>query len=324
MSKRTILLIISFCILAAIFYYSNPVLFFKNISTANIYYVAAGFLAATGTFLFKVLKWKALVHQPFNTVWHAQAIGNAASSFMPARAGEPIKPIILKIRSGIDVSKTSPSVIYERVIDIMVVAAFAVYGIAYSRFSGNLLVVSVSGVLIITAFMIVVLFAFFYNKKLGNTLFAFFNKLPMFLKFSRNFVDTFYSVKIQKKDILFSLIFTAVSWILEGAALYFVMLSFGIDAQIASATAFICIAAIVGTVSFLPGGIGSFEAVLALILTYTGVQFSLALTTVLLYRFFSFWYMTALGGVSFAYISRSIDLKKAIKDMRFSQSNPNT
>lgn len=301
--------------MAGIIYYANPALFIKNISQANIYFVTAAFLAATAAFLLKVLKWQVLVSQPFFTVLHAQAIGNAASSFMPFKSAEPLKPVLLKMMKGIDVSKTFPSVIYERALEMLVVAAFSVYAFALLS-SSNFLFLSIIGLFVMLLLM-AVLFALFYSRRLGSALFVLFNKIPIPLKLSESFVSTFYSIKIRKKSVALCFILTALSWLLEGLALYLAAASLGVSISLAAASAFICLASILGIVSFLPGGIGSFEAALSVMIFYTGVPYALSVTLVMLYRFTSFWYMVAIGGASFVYLSRKLDIRNAMKSLKF-------
>ncbi|MGE5199616.1 MAG: lysylphosphatidylglycerol synthase transmembrane domain-containing protein [Rhodospirillaceae bacterium] len=90
-------------------------------------------LGVTGmTYVFRALRWKYLLrplgNPPFSAVFKATVIGFAASTLLPARAGEVVRPWVLARREGFSATSAFATIIVERMLDLMtVLLLFGVY-----------------------------------------------------------------------------------------------------------------------------------------------------------------------------------------------------
>ena len=83
-------------------------------------------LGVTGmTYVFRALRWQYLLrplgHPSFSLVFKATVIGFAASTLLPARAGEVVRPYLLARRAGFSAMSAFATIILERVLDLMTV-----------------------------------------------------------------------------------------------------------------------------------------------------------------------------------------------------------
>lgn len=304
---RIALFLVSIFILSTIVLYSKPQQLVGIISQADIFYIFLGFVISTICAIFRVYKWKVMLEKPsFRELFPVQIFGITMSSFTPGKIAEPFKCLILKMTTGISVAKTLPSVIWERINDLIVLILLST--IALHFLGGKLLIL---GYISIAAFsvLIIILLTILYSRMVRNKIFSFIKKLPILNKISDEFIQTFHGSGIEKKRIFMSFIITIVPWILEGFILYFALMALGIQLSPIILAGVVAIATIIGVVSFLPGGIGSSEAVMIILLGMMGVDGTVAVAGVLLARFMSLWYGMFLGGLSFIYLSKKIDLK---------------
>ncbi len=309
MKKRMALLCLSIVILAAFIAYSNPITVIQTISQADFFLVTLAVLLSLLAIIIRGLKWHVLIGGRFATTFIVQNIGITISNFTPGKSGEPAKAVLLKSMNGADVSKSLPTIITERILDLITVVIFALYAILVLSL-GDYSFIITAGIGIM-GMMVAVLCMLVYSRKFGSLIFSIAGKIPS-LRITKEFIDTFYSVKIDKKRIALSFFFTVLVWILEGIMLFITMSALHIDAPgmlvLVSLTS---LSIIIAIASVLPGGIGSFEIVLTLFLAALSV--SNAASAVLLYRFVSFWFSIFVGGVCFVYVSKRIDFKNIMK-----------
>lgn len=309
MKKTYLLLFFSIALLFGFIIYSNPLSFIDLIIKADstLLLLAVG-LFFVGAF-FRVLKWKVLIDKPFRLVFPVQYVGMTISNFTPVKSAEPLKSVVLKAVDNTDVSKSFPTVIIERIIDLVVVVLFSLYALLFISI-GDYTFVVLAGTLVVFVF-IAALLAILYSKRFGTFVFRLLNKFPS-VKISEEFINSFYRFTIKKQRIILAFLFTAIAWFLEGVVLFISAQALHLSSPgVLILLSLISLSLIISIASFMPGGIGSFEIVLTLFLSSFGVASAAAV--VLLYRFLSFWFSVFLGGACFVYLSRKIDLRNIIK-----------
>ncbi len=312
MKKRALLIGVSLIILAFLIWYANPVALAGIIVKSNPYYIAAAFAVATLSLSLRVLKWKVLLDEvKFTELFPIQMSGIAISNFTPGKIAEPLKAIVLKARKGIDVALSLPSIIWERIVDVVVLIAFSLVALQLIGFQSKIMLLSLISIGLFGT-LIILLLIVLYSKKTGYKLFAVLHKLPLVRKLSPDFMKNFYESRIKKKKLLLCLVITAVAWFLDGVVLYLALLSVGIPMSVVVLAGIIALSVLMGVASTLPGGIGSTEAVMIILLGIVGVLSTTATAGVMLSRFISFWYGIAVGALSFIYLSKKIDMKKVL------------
>jgi len=313
-SKYKILLFIfSILIVIIIVSYANPYNIFLTLTKANSLFIFFAFLVSNLGICTQVLKWKVLLKDvSFKELFPIQLLGITISNFTPGKIGEPIKSLILKMKKGIDVSENLPSIIWERVLDIIVIICLSLFTIQSIIAQSSIFIFSI---LCISVFVILIflLFLILYKKSFGSKIFKIVRKFPIFKNLTTNFLETFYKNKISTYRILYSLTLSLTTWLLYGIVVYFSFLALGISLSPLLLTGILTLSIIIGVASSLPGGIGSTDAVMILLLGLIGIENTIAVTGVLVSRFLSLWYSIFLGGLSFIYLSKDIDMKKLLK-----------
>lgn len=87
-------------------------------------------------------------------------------------------------------------------------------------------------------------------------------------------------------------------WAAEGIALYYILQQLGIQTDPALAVGIYAISILAGAISFMPGGLGSTEAVMVLLLTLTGAAPAAAVAATLITRIATLWFAVLIGLVA--------------------------
>jgi uncharacterized protein (TIRG00374 family) len=80
-----------------------------------------------------------------------------------------------------------------------------------------------------------------------------------------------------------------VAWGCEGWAFHLLIRGFGVQTRFLTSCSIYGIATLVGALSALPGGLGSFEVVMVLLLSRLGMPVAAATLPVVLFRLCSLW-----------------------------------
>ena len=88
---------------------------------------------------------------------------------------------------------------------------------------------------------------------------------------------------------------TVVGWLAECAGLYFVLQQVGAEVGFVNAVFVFSFSMIVGAVSMLPGGLGSTEATMVILLKILGVDLYAALAATAIIRLVTFWFAVVIG-----------------------------
>jgi glycosyltransferase 2 family protein len=262
----------------------------------------------------RVLKWKILVDVDYKTLIPIQLFGMTLSNFTPGKVGEPAKTLILRASTGTPVSKSLPTVIWERVLDIIVLLLLSSLFLQSATLTTDVLNFSYIGIGIFLAILVLAV-SVLLHKGVGEKLFSLLRKLPLLKKINEDFIDSFYSNNFKKRKLIFSFIVTLGAWVLDSAILYLMLLSLGFEISILVLAGVIAISTIIGVASALPGGLGTSEAISSLLLISLGVPNVEAVAAVFLFRALSLWFGSFTGGLSFIYLSKKLDLnlKELIK-----------
>jgi len=309
---KKIPIVVSFVILAAIIWFANPAKLLDTVLNANKIFLLIGLLVSTVALSMRVVRWKFLLRKvSFYHLYPVQMLGMTISNFTPGKIAEPTKSVLLKMRSGVPVSESLVSIIWERIFDLVVLLIFAIFGMKLLASSEQFFLFGVLGMVF---FSCVVITAFFTikSRRFGTKIFSIARKFPVLKRISDNFIATFYETKFRWTHLAESFAATAAAWALDAVVLYLILMSIGIQPEYTVLCGIIALSGIIGIASSLPGGLGSTEVVMTLMITLTGVPTSTAVIGVLLMRFMSFWYNALLGGLSFIYLSKKIDVNSIL------------
>ena len=108
----------------------------------------------------------------------------------------------------------------------------------------------------------------------------------------------------KKRTSIWAIIAGLIYWLGDITCFYFVFLSFGFQISWGVLVFGYGVATLLGMISFLPGGLGVTEGTLALIYSGLSVPSPLALMSILVFRFFSFWLWIPFGLYSYLSLKR--------------------
>jgi glycosyltransferase 2 family protein len=208
----------------------------------------------------------------------------------PGKAGEAVRLWMLKSGHQVGYRRSLPLMIADRMVDmwaIVVLVVASMSGFAAYRWQ------SIAMGMVIGLFSIPLLF-----PKLMLPLTALAYKwrprhVRLIVKVRR--IIRSLSNAISARAYVLILVPSVVGWLAEGAALYLVLEQFQSDVSLANAVFVFSFAMIVGALSMLPGGLGSTEATMVLMLKALGVDFDLAVAATAIVRVTTFWFAVVLG-----------------------------
>ncbi|RXJ54422.1 lysylphosphatidylglycerol synthase transmembrane domain-containing protein [Candidatus Marinarcus aquaticus] len=207
----------------------------------------------------------------FSIAFNAMLLSVGLNYIVPGRISELIKATYIRDKSNIGFSIGIGAVFLERFADLIVLASIALAGLTFFAMDiqGNSL--------IIVMFLICLIVAVIYFEK--NILFLL-NKLVLNKKLN-NFLNTTYQhIKSQvfTKKFIIGLIYTFVIWFFSSLTI-FVFLNIAGEIKLSSLEILMILlgGAIGLAIPALPGGIGTFEAIVVTILIKYGYDFNSAL-----------------------------------------------
>lgn len=315
--KKVALFLASILLLMGIIFYLNPSVLAQTISGADPTLIFFAFVFSNLALFFRIVKWKVLLKGvSIAEAAPVQIFGIAASNLTPGKVGEPVKSLALKMLKGIPVSTSLSTIIWERIMDIVIMMAFGAAGlylIAASQYF-YLVLTAILLFLFLISFLIVVLRV----ESIGRRAFGLLHNLPVLKNVSEDFLKNFYSNSgISRAGFLSCLTFTFFAWLFDGICFYLVLLSitnYQFDPAIPIIiTCLLSLSILVGMLSSLPGGAGGTEWVMVILLSSINISTAVAGSVVLIGRFLTFGYSIILGYFAFLYLGRKIDVRSITK-----------
>ena len=210
-------------------------------------------------------------------------------SVTPGKLGEFLKAYLVKERTEIPMSKTSPVIIVERLTDSIAFILISLVG-AYIFNYGMVLTLIITVVLI---FLIILL----TSPQLFFLVLHVLEKKSWLNKHIVKIENAYNSIqKLLKPSVLFYMtIISLIAWLAECLGYYLILRNFGIDINLMWASFSYAFANIVGTVSMLPGGLGITEGSLTFLLLEKGVSKTTSVTTTFIVRIATLWFAVLVG-----------------------------
>jgi uncharacterized protein (TIRG00374 family) len=222
-----------------------------------------------------------------NTLYYLAGFAFAAT---PAKAGEAFRGIYLR-RHGVSYAQSLGMVMAERGLDVLVMGLISLLLLTW--FSGTstwitgLFACSVVVTLVLAHRHVARLVAVAGQRLPEGRI----RKLVTTLSDSIAAVTPLTSVRSLAGGISLG----TLAWISEGVAFWLLAQAFGIHLPVPLALGIYAASILLGTLSFLPGGIGGSEAAMILFLGATGASIPAAVAFVLLFRILTLWYAVLLG-----------------------------
>ena len=259
------------------------------------------------TFPLRALRWKALLAnvgydgaagRPMPSTFRLARIMYTswfANCVTVARLGDVYRGYLLKKAAGVSFAVTLGTVLAERLLDLLVLAAMMGAGVL-AVFGGSLpteatqalaagLILAVVGLVGVLALR---RFRWAFELIVPKRLHAHYSRLE------HGTIDSF-----RRLPLLVA--YSALGWILEGTALYVTMAAVGAPVPVAGALVVALAASLLTAVPITPSGLGLTEAGMVLMLQWMGLDTATATAVTFLFRVINYWSIVVLGSLFYVY-----------------------
>tara|TARA_Y100000590_G_scaffold4515_1_gene6061 strand:- start:14036 stop:14971 length:936 start_codon:yes stop_codon:yes gene_type:complete len=217
-------------------------------------------------------------------------LGGISMAITPGHVGELIKSQLIKNNYNIPRTKTAPIIFIEKFYDLTGAIIASIIGIIILEMDTNLIIFSI---LVLS----VIIFLIFY-KPIFEFLLKRISKTKLFSKYSDNIVESYEIIRNSTTTKTASISFglSILYWIIISIAVYFILLSFGIESvSLLRTISIYSSSVIIGALSFIPGGIGVTEGSLIGLFSLEGIEISMAIFLSVMIRIFTMWYSVCIG-----------------------------
>ncbi len=210
----------------------------------------------------------------------------------PGKIGEVFKAGILKERHDVNLSIGLPIVLAERIYDFLAVLALAVTGVFF--WPGSLTGLTTG---LVTAAAIPVLLILFQARPVRLRLVSKVAKSPLLARHQIGIDEASETLSqlMGFKLGAFSLGVSIIAWLAECLGLWLVCSGLDFPVPVGQSLFIYAAGTIVGSLSFLPGGIGGTEATIIWLLQSLEMTRTTAATAALLIRLFTLWLAVLVG-----------------------------
>lgn len=294
--------LVSIAIIAAILYFVDFQTMWKAIQNAN-YKILAGSAVLSFVWLFNRAKvWQTLLRDKpkYMDVVFAAGEGYLLNAFLPFRLGEVGRVFLLSRKSGLAFSEILPTVVIERVVDLVYSAAFLLIGLTFvADTQGSARIGYVIGGVMLLG--LVMMYVLALNRQWALDVFhKLSSRWAPLQRYGGSFLESFLNGLAVVTDgwlFLRFLFWMTLNWFVALVAYYFITLAFFPQAQINWIYFVLGAAAFGGAIPALPGGVGTFEGAVSAALTlFTGDQ-STSLAVALTARLYNYLNSGVIGGI---------------------------
>jgi uncharacterized protein (TIRG00374 family) len=233
---------------------------------------------------------------PKNTLYY---ISGYALTATPGKAGEAVRLWWLKTGHEVPYVRSLPVMLADRLLDMW--AVFILVLLSFSGFAAYWWQGVVVGAIVIGVSM-PVLFPRSLMPFVDSTYRIAPRRARLIVRARRTLraMESLNSLRVY----VLTLVPTIAGWFAEGLALFLLLQYFGAEITLASAVFVFSFSMIVGAVSMLPGGLGSTEATMILLLRALDVPLDSALAATAIVRVTTFWFAVGIGAACMPFAIR--------------------
>ncbi len=248
-------------------------------------------------------KWGYLLHRlGVHVPWRDNLlifVSGLAMVISPGKAGELLKPYLVRASTGAPMARTIPALVTERLTDG--IAALALAAIGVSRYAGDRavyvyvpIVLTVLGLLVLS------------HERLSLAILHGMGRLPLVDRISGKLIEMYQSMRIcvAPVPLFVTVAVSLVAWGAECIGYQLVFIGFGRDAPLGAATFLYAFATIAG--GAMPGGLGVADGALVVgaVQLFPGCGQGEALAASLLIRVATLWFGVILGAFALLRVGR--------------------
>lgn len=286
--------------------YSNAAKVGEALAQLKWYWLAGALLLSLGAYLVRGLRWIYYLQRLDVTLDLRQGMllyfAGLSMLITPAMVSGVVKVGLVKVRLGVELSRTLPIVVVERLTDLVGLLVLAVLGVYFF----GLGFVSMAGVVLFLVVVVaLVRVASFRQAVLRAT-----GRVPGLRRHQdqlRSLLGSAHTL-LDGPALAVGSLYGLASWGLVGLALYLLILGLDLPLNLPQAFFVFAFPAILGIMSQLPGGLGLEEGGMLTLLTMVqDMELASATALVILFRLVTLWFGLIVGLAALAGYTRQLD-----------------
>ncbi len=255
-------------------------------------------------YLLRFIRWQGYIQQTGACVPAGRHflyyLAGFALTTTPGKAGETIRSVLLRPH-GVRYPASLASFFSERFLDVIVIAMLAsLTVVAFEEYIVFVLIATAVILLMLPLVRSPALISILGSLQNGvqrQKVKATFGHLINLIRSAQLFLSW--------RGISSGLLLGFVAWSIQGLAFYFIVTTLNVEIGLLAAMGIYAVSLLAGAVSFIPGGVGSTEVVMGLLLSALGADTSIAVSAPLISRLSTLWFAVVLGLLSAAWLTRS-------------------
>lgn len=216
-------------------------------------------------------------------------ISGFALTTTPGKAGEAFRGVLLK-QHGVPFSVTLAAFISERLSDLVAIVLLTLLGLTQYPEARGIVLAGVAGIAVVLIALSNLRLLLWMKSRVAHRqgkMFSFLSHVTEMLVAAR---------ECHRPVILIiSTLISLLAWTAEALALYWVLKWLGADISWSFAFFVYAVSMLAGALSFLPGGLGSAEAVMISLLILKGMTMPVAIAATVFIRLATLWFAVLLG-----------------------------
>ncbi|MDP2307032.1 MAG: lysylphosphatidylglycerol synthase transmembrane domain-containing protein [Pseudomonadota bacterium] len=211
----------------------------------------------------------------------------------PGKAGELLKPWLVRARAGVPMAHTIPALVTERLTDG--IACLALAAVSVSTYAGDRAVYVFVPIALVAAGLAVL-----SHKGLSLAILGVVRRLPVFSRIGDKLEEMYLAMRtcVAPVPLLLTVLASLVAWGGECVGYWLVFRGFGIDASLDVSTFLYAFATVAG--GAMPGGLGVADGALVggAMELVPGVTEATAVASALLIRVATLWFGVVIGALA--------------------------
>ena len=291
-----IAILVTIVLYLALSIYGNIEIVFSTLVSFNWEYLPIVLAIIYLSFLFKFLKWQYYLKLIKVNIKLSDSfqifMSSLTMSITPGKIGEIIKSYMIKQLNGTPTSRTIPIVFAERITEIFALIFLIIMGFDLLN----------KGLIILIATFLLLLFSLFFllNENVSNWLINKLGAIKLLQKYLESLKISFSSSRelLKPKPFVLMFLLSILIWIIECFGFYLILSNFNISFSIVWSFFSYLFSIFIGSISFMPGGLGITDGSITYLLIKNGIDKDIAVSTALIIRFTTLWFALIIGSIS--------------------------
>jgi uncharacterized protein (TIRG00374 family) len=256
--------------------------------------LAIGLMLTVANIFFRFVRWQGYLriwnHEPRPWISFQVYVAGFALAATPGGAGEPVVRGMFLKRYGVSYPQTFAAYFAERTSDVIVIVGLATLGLYAYAPARPLLSGIAAGVLGLLLFLArpdwLYAMVNHFRRRSGRLAAAVVHGLQ---------TGSYMRDLSTLRPLLAGLALGTIAWTLQGIAFYVIVHALGAQLSFQIALFVYALSALVGALSFLPGGLGTAEVSMIGLLVLFGLTDAHAVASTILIRLVTLWFAVGLG-----------------------------